>query len=126
MKGPINAMTIIQILWATFIGYWVFSAFFVKKDVRRAWPTGSLIATRLLFFVVVAILFRLPYMLHWTNRGAVVPANSPRAYFGIALCAAGIGFAIWARWHLGRNWSGTPSVKAGHELVTSGPYRVVR
>ena len=38
----------------------------------------------------------------------------------------GIGFAISARYHLGRNWSGVPSVKEGHELVTSGPYKLVR
>ena len=45
---------------------------------------------------------------------------------GVILCAAGIAIAIWARVYLGRNWSGTPSIKEGHELVTSGPYRFVR
>ncbi len=45
---------------------------------------------------------------------------------GAVLCVAGIAFAIWARWHLGRNWSATPSIKEGHELVASGPYRFVR
>ena len=31
-----------------------------------------------------------------------------------------------ARQRLGRNWSQTVSVKEGHELVTSGPYRHIR
>jgi protein-S-isoprenylcysteine O-methyltransferase Ste14 len=28
--------------------------------------------------------------------------------------------------HLGRNWSGAVTIKDGHELVTSGPYALVR
>ncbi len=35
-------------------------------------------------------------------------------------------FLVWARQHLGRNWSQTVAVKKDHELVTSGPYRYVR
>jgi protein-S-isoprenylcysteine O-methyltransferase Ste14 len=40
----------------------------------------------------------------------------------------GIGFAItvWARLILGSNWSATVTVKENHELVTRGPYRLVR
>lgn len=34
--------------------------------------------------------------------------------------------AIWARAYLGKNWSDQPSTKVGHELVTSGPYHLVR
>jgi len=45
---------------------------------------------------------------------------------GITACATGVGFAIWARRTLGRNWSGGPQIKDGHELVTAGPYRLVR
>jgi protein-S-isoprenylcysteine O-methyltransferase len=45
---------------------------------------------------------------------------------GSMLCVAGIALAIWARLHLGRNWSPAPALKEGHELVTSGPYRLVR
>ena len=33
---------------------------------------------------------------------------------------------MWARVHLGRNWSGSVTVKEGHELIRSGPYRYVR
>ncbi|HVU45700.1 MAG TPA: isoprenylcysteine carboxylmethyltransferase family protein [Terracidiphilus sp.] len=47
-------------------------------------------------------------------------------YAGFAITVAGTLFAIWARFALGRNWSGRPSVMAGHELVTSGPYAVAR
>ena len=35
-------------------------------------------------------------------------------------------FLVCARQHPGRNWGQTVSIKKGHELVTSGPYRYVR
>ena len=39
--------------------------------------------------------------------------------------AAGL-LAIWARQHLAANWSGEISIKMDHQLIRSGPYRVVR
>jgi protein-S-isoprenylcysteine O-methyltransferase Ste14 len=48
------------------------------------------------------------------------------AWFGAALTAAGQGFSIWARVHLGKYWSGTVALKEGHKIVSSGPYAVVR
>jgi protein-S-isoprenylcysteine O-methyltransferase Ste14 len=53
--------------------------------------------------------------------------RSPTAYgIGVILVIAGLAFAIWARVHLGSNWSGTVSIKQGHELIRSGPYAYVR
>ena len=34
--------------------------------------------------------------------------------------------ALWARWHLGTNWSATVTHKEGHELIRTGPYRSIR
>jgi protein-S-isoprenylcysteine O-methyltransferase Ste14 len=45
---------------------------------------------------------------------------------GFLLCALGFALAIWARMHLGRNWGMPMSLKTAPELVTSGPYRVIR
>ena len=39
---------------------------------------------------------------------------------------AGLLFAVWAREHLGSNWSRSVTIKEGHELIASGPYSVVR
>ena len=44
----------------------------------------------------------------------------------VALTAAGIAFAWWARIHLGRLWSGGVERMADHRVVDSGPYRLVR
>src|SRR6185503_8446049 len=45
---------------------------------------------------------------------------------GDACAVVGITFAIWARYTLGRNWGMPMSVKEKPELVTSGPYALVR
>jgi protein-S-isoprenylcysteine O-methyltransferase Ste14 len=37
-----------------------------------------------------------------------------------------LGFAIWARMHIGRNWGTPMTQKDEPELVTSGPYHLVR
>jgi hypothetical protein len=45
---------------------------------------------------------------------------------GAALTALGLSFTSWARVHLGRNWSGTVTLKDDHALIRTGPYRRVR
>ena len=45
---------------------------------------------------------------------------------GALVQAAFILLAVWARRHLGRNWSGTVRIGEGHQLVTTGPYRRLR
>ncbi|MGD0402228.1 MAG: isoprenylcysteine carboxylmethyltransferase family protein [Candidatus Acidiferrales bacterium] len=45
---------------------------------------------------------------------------------GLVIEAAFILLAVWARRHLGSNWSGEVRVAAGHQLVRTGPYRFVR
>ena len=45
---------------------------------------------------------------------------------GAVIQAAFILLAVWARRHLGRNWSGEVRIGVGHELVRTGPYRFLR
>ena len=47
-------------------------------------------------------------------------------WVSVVLLIAGQLFAVWARDILGRNWSGTVTVKEDHELIQTGPYRLVR
>src|SRR5262249_56577164 len=58
--------------------------------------------------------------------GRFLPATTAVAMSGIAMTAIGLAFAIWARLHLGGNWSGTITLKQDHTLVRTGPYRLVR
>jgi protein-S-isoprenylcysteine O-methyltransferase Ste14 len=56
----------------------------------------------------------------------VIPATSVAAYLGFVFTMVGLSFAIWARLVIGKNWSRLIHVKHDHELMQSGPYRIVR
>ena len=68
-----------------------------------------------------------------TPWGAAIPGNTPfaepgvgRGICAVATTALGVGFTLWARIALGRHWSGRVTLKEGHELIQSGPYRLAR
>ena len=108
-------------LWIAFYAFWLISAIGVKKSVRgTSWRRG--IGIRLLLVLVIIAFVRLLRIRHvW------VPTRSTAVGIaGLVVCIAGLGLAVWARRHLGRNWGTPMSLKEGHELVTTGPYRLVR
>jgi protein-S-isoprenylcysteine O-methyltransferase Ste14 len=45
---------------------------------------------------------------------------------GPAVTVGSLLFAVWAGQHLGRNWSSSVTIKKGHEVITTGPYALVR
>jgi protein-S-isoprenylcysteine O-methyltransferase Ste14 len=61
----------------------------------------------------------------WRAR-AFVPKNDLAGVLGLLLVVAGIAFAIFARFALGGNWSGSVTVKQDHTLIRRGPYSIVR
>jgi protein-S-isoprenylcysteine O-methyltransferase Ste14 len=104
--------------WAAFWLYWLVAAFFVKRG-RVRWSRELRI--RVVIAVVVVLLIRLgAFRDHGLNT------DPWRAGIGLVFFAVGLGFAIWARVHIGRNWGGPMTQKDDPELVTSGPYRLVR
>ena len=111
-------------LWLCWAALWTVAAVGVKASARRE-PMRS----RLLHLVPLA----LAVLLLWGPRqrlgwlGSRVVDESPWALWsGAALVAAGLVFTVWARIHLGGNWSGIVTLKHDHALVTSGPYAIVR
>ena len=105
--------------WGVFWLYWLVAAFSVKKG-RVQWSRELRI--RAVIAVIVILLIRFGAF-----RGQEVSNTDPwRAGFGLVLFALGLGFAVWARVHLGRNWGTPMTQKVEPELVTSGPYRLVR
>ena len=57
----------------------------------------------------------------------LLPVDSYRLFWvGVGVQIAGLTLAVLARRYLGRNWSGTVTLKRGHELICAGPYRYVR
>jgi protein-S-isoprenylcysteine O-methyltransferase Ste14 len=104
--------------WAAFWLYWLAAAFSMKRG-RVPWSRELRI--RALVVVVVILLVRLGAFRHHD-----INTDPWRAGIGLALSATGLGFAIWARIHIGRNWGSPMTQKDEPELVTSGPYHFVR
>ena len=105
--------------WGVFWLYWLVAALFMKKG-RVSWSRELRI--RAVIAVIVILLIRFGAF-----RGQGVNDTEPwRAALGLALFAFGLTFAIWARVHLGRNWGTPMTQKDDPELVTSGPYHLVR
>lgn len=106
--------------WAAFWLYWLVAAFSVK---RGHIPWSRQLGIRAAIIVVVIVLVRARA---FRGHGHGLDTSAWRAALGLVLFAAGLALAIWARVHIGRNW-GTPMTrKDDPELVTSGPYHVVR
>lgn len=108
-------------LWLTGVVYWIISARGNKPTAYRLNPTWRILALLVLAGLFWAIRARPEFF----SRRLYAPTETLR-WTGALVCAAGVGLAIWARHTLGSNWSGSPTIKEGHELVETGPYRFVR
>jgi protein-S-isoprenylcysteine O-methyltransferase Ste14 len=125
-----EAPWVVRCLWVAFILCWLVLAQFNKKASRsvpgrRAW------AIRLVIIVTaVAIMLSrrrgAAGLLASIGRSLSLHPGIAVQWVGVGLCLAGIGFAFWARLHIGRNWGVPMSLRQSHELVTSGPYAYVR
>ena len=58
--------------------------------------------------------------------GRIVPDSTAVKMLGLTLDYLGIAFALWARFTLGKLWSGTITKKEDHRLVQEGPFAVAR
>lgn len=119
-----SAFTVISYAWLSFGVVWLVSAAFTKRTIQKQSVNSRLV--QLTLAIVAALL-----LMHHGIRGGIldwnfVPDSLATAYTGMAVTLAGIAFAIWARFHIGKNWSGVVTVKQGHELVRTGPYAIVR
>lgn len=113
----------IALLWAGWALSWITAAWWSSRTEKRAGVGGEL-AYRLPMHLGVLLMLvpahRYPgalrlWQVGWTG-----------AWICVALIAAGIAFAWWARLHLGRLWSGSITRKADHRVVDTGPYALVR
>lgn len=114
----------IDALWLLFGVYWLVSALKRKKTKQRETVLQRVGYTLPLALVFYLLYQRQPHYGWLDNR--FFPPGPFGEWFGVLLTAAGIGVAFWARWHLGTNWSGVVTLKEGHELIRTGPYRFIR
>ena len=117
-------MPIIDAFWGLFCLYWITSARSSKPDISREAAPRQLLSSG--GFIVGALLLfsRMPPDL-WLSKRLYSP-SSISGTIGCVLGGLGLAVAISARRVLGSNWSRVVAVKENHELVMTGPYRLVR
>jgi serine phosphatase RsbU (regulator of sigma subunit)/protein-S-isoprenylcysteine O-methyltransferase Ste14 len=110
--------------WILLFGYWTIASLFVRKT-KSAEPILWRLQYIPLYLAFYLIFSRHGYFL---LHGPVYRTNWDNwiVYPGLLMVAAGFAIAIWARIYLGRYWSGIITLKEGHKVVDTGPYRFVR
>ena len=113
-------------IWFLVVAFWVARARDVKVTARRQARLPRVMNLTLIYGA--AVLLAGPFVsVAWLSE-RVIPATLWREYcaVGAGLTLLGVLLMIWARIHLGRNWSSVAAVKVDHEMVTDGPYRWMR
>ncbi|MGC1872731.1 MAG: isoprenylcysteine carboxylmethyltransferase family protein [Acidobacteriaceae bacterium] len=116
--------TAVKWIWIVFCIFWVLAAFVQKRNARRQTVGSRLMQMSIILLVLV------PFFVEGRPSSVLYRHLYPKLlgveYFGVLLMLLGFGFAVWARFVLGRNWSGIVTVKEDHTLITRGPYAWVR
>jgi protein-S-isoprenylcysteine O-methyltransferase Ste14 len=115
------------VVWIAFLLYWqiIKAAASETKTTQRLEPTASRIMRALAFLIVIVLLSTNRIPLPWLYR-QLWPSGLWPFWIGAVVTVGGLLFAVWARRHLGSNWSRAVTIKQGHELITTGPYALVR
>ena len=111
------------ICWWVFIVIWAISGISVKPTKEQQDWTGRLFTLAFLTVTFLLLAGKIPW---WGLNERLWPYGLPVRIPAYALTSSGLATLIWARWSLGRNWSAIVTFRVGHELVQSGPYRLVR
>jgi protein-S-isoprenylcysteine O-methyltransferase Ste14 len=108
-------------LWIVMMVYWNAAA---RKSapVKSGESSSSRARHQLLLNVALLLAFiRFP----WTGA-RWLPASPLTPAIGLAIQAGSMVLDVWAMRCLGRNWSGAVTIKVDHQLIRTGPYRLVR
>jgi protein-S-isoprenylcysteine O-methyltransferase Ste14 len=108
-------------LWCLFSVYWSIAS----KDSAPTKTSESIWSRQLHLILVNGALLLLVFPVPGLTQ-RFLPANYILSAAGLLIQAAFILLAVWARRHLGSNWSGEVRIAADHQLVRSGPYRFIR
>lgn len=124
MSYSLVLQTLMPALWIAWLIYWWVSARNVKETRWRE-PARSQLLHRVPM-ILGGFLLAAPRLVPLALRRRVVPEGVIAPTLGLLLIASGLGFSIWARRHLGRNWSSQVVLKQDHALIRTGPYSRLR
>ena len=111
-------------LWGAWGAFWLAAALRGGKAVRRREPLPLLVEHGGAI-ALAGLLLALPRLPGPLGEQVFRP-TAAGSWAGFFLLLAGVALGVWARVHLGGNWSGAVTLKVGHQLVRGGPYALVR
>jgi hypothetical protein len=88
------------------------------KTTQRLESAASRILRAFIFLIAIVLLSTTRIPLPWLYL-QLWPVGFWPFWLGAAVTIAGLLFAVWAREHLGRNWSRSVTIKQGRELITT-------
>jgi protein-S-isoprenylcysteine O-methyltransferase Ste14 len=115
----------IIVLWVAWLASWGVAAFWSNRTEKRGGIVAD-IAFRILFYASATLLLAPLSNRHYYAQVQFWHINAALKWILVALTATGFLFVWWARIHLGRLWSDWLTKKAGHHVVDTGPYSLVR
>ena len=116
----------IYALWAAWIVSWTLARPWSSRTEKRD-GIGAELFFRVFLYAGAILLFAFPPPSdHHFAQIQLWHFGDPLNWLLAAITAAGLLFTWWARIHLGRLWSDWVTTKAGHHVVDTGPYRIVR
>lgn len=115
----------IDALWVAWVVSWTVARLWANRNEKRD-GIGAELFFRVLLYGGAILLFAFPPSYHDYPRVRLWYLGDALNWLLVALTVAGLLFTWWARIHLGRLWSDLVTKKAGHHVVDTGPYRLVR
>src|SRR6185437_9033851 len=112
------------IAWAAWVLSWIVAALWADRAERRPARSEEWVYRIITFAGALLLVFGRQRRHGAPDRLWSVGPTGGWALFAIIL--VGFAFAWWARIYLGRLWSSSVTRKAGHRVVDSGPYAIVR
>jgi len=119
---------LISVSWAILVGYWCISAVAAARGLGTRWIWWREITLRLGFFALVVLGLQIEALTPaGPNAGLYILNTSPlMGLAGFVLATLGTGLAIGARVCLGLGWVAPASGREQRQLITNGPYALVR
>ena len=118
---PSVGMLLSGLIWLGFTVFWSITAQRGAQTKSEETPSSRAVHQRLMNAALLLLFVPVPgLMWRWLPAGPRVVTAGLGVQIAFAL------LHVWARLHLGRNWSSAVQIMTDHELVTTGPYRLVR
>lgn len=117
-----NRLVFAMLLWVIFSLYWAIAS---RNSAETSHSESSL--STWFHQVVLGGAMLLLFIPATGLTGWFLPPRFHSLVAAGAIVQAGfLLLAVWARRHLGRNWSAEVRIGVGHQLVRSGPYKFLR